>query len=137
MSGTGNWRYVDCVSAQGGKLAALEHVRRLFNVPRSRTVAAGDSGNDILMLDGEPPSGWSGSSLVLHAQLTGACWVQARTLRSWWATRSLRCWTGWCSSRRTGASCSRALSQQGASSRVWPVLGCSRCRQMDVSRQRR
>ena len=54
VSGTGDWRYVDCVSAQGGKLAALEHVRRLFNVPRSRAVAAGDSGNDILMLAGVP-----------------------------------------------------------------------------------
>ena len=52
VSGTGSWRYVDCVSAYGGKLNALEHVRRLFDVPQSRTVAAGDSGNDILMLAG-------------------------------------------------------------------------------------
>ena len=52
VSGTGAWRYVDCVSVHGGKLNALEHVRRLFNVPQSRTVAAGDSGNDILMLAG-------------------------------------------------------------------------------------
>ena len=52
VSGTGSWRYVDCVSAYGGKLNALEHVRRFFDVPQSRTVAAGDSGNDILMLAG-------------------------------------------------------------------------------------
>ena len=52
VSGTGPWRYVDCVSAYGGKLNALEHVRRLFDVPQKRTVAAGDSGNDILMLAG-------------------------------------------------------------------------------------
>jgi len=43
---------VDCVSSRGGKLQALERVRTLFSVPRGRCVAAGDSGNDILMLEG-------------------------------------------------------------------------------------
>jgi hypothetical protein len=43
---------VDCVSIRGGKLQALERVRTLFSVPRGRCVAAGDSGNDILMLEG-------------------------------------------------------------------------------------
>lgn len=55
VSGTGDWRYVDCVSIRGGKLEALERVRTLFSVPRDRCVAAGDSGNDILMLEGECP----------------------------------------------------------------------------------
>jgi hypothetical protein len=54
-SGTGGWRYVDCVAARGGKLEALEYVRALFGVPRARCAAAGDSGNDILMLEGAPP----------------------------------------------------------------------------------
>ena len=53
VSGTGDWRYVDCVSSRGGKLQALERVRTLFSVPKGRCVAAGDSGNDILMLEGE------------------------------------------------------------------------------------
>ena len=53
VSGIGDWRYVDCVSNQGGKLQALEYVRSLFNIPRSHCVSAGDSGNDILMLQGE------------------------------------------------------------------------------------
>ena len=52
VSGVGEWRYVDCVSHQGGKLQALEYVRALFNIPRSQCVSAGDSGNDILMLKG-------------------------------------------------------------------------------------
>ena len=51
-SGTGSGRYVDCVSIRGGKLEALERVRTLFGVPRDRCCAAGDSGNDILMLEG-------------------------------------------------------------------------------------
>lgn len=43
---------MDCVSIRGGKLQALERVRTLFSVPRGRCIAAGDSGNDILMLEG-------------------------------------------------------------------------------------
>ncbi len=43
---------MDCVAARAGKLQALERVRALFGVPRERCVAAGDSGNDILMLEG-------------------------------------------------------------------------------------
>ena len=52
VSGTGDWRYVDCVSAQGGKLQALEYVRTAFSIPRAQCLSAGDSGNDILMLKG-------------------------------------------------------------------------------------
>lgn len=52
-SGNGEWRYVDCVSIRAGKLEAMEYVRTLYGIPRSRCVAAGDSGNDILMLEGE------------------------------------------------------------------------------------
>ena len=63
VSGTGGWRYVDCVSSQAGKLQALERVRALFSVPRDRCVAAGDSGNDILMLEGKP------GLLCLHTPL--------------------------------------------------------------------
>eukprot|EP00873_Tetraselmis_striata_P021949 jgi/Tetstr1/442213/TSEL_030360.t1 len=52
-SGNGEWRYVDCVAIRAGKLEALEYVRTLYGVPKTRCVAAGDSGNDILMLEGE------------------------------------------------------------------------------------
>ncbi|KAK9810564.1 hypothetical protein WJX73_000994 [Symbiochloris irregularis] len=55
VSGAGDWRYVDCVSGQGGKLQALEHVRTMFSIPRSHCMSAGDSGNDILMLEGGNP----------------------------------------------------------------------------------
>ena len=52
-SGTGGWQYVDVVPRLAGKLESLEYVRRAFGVPTDRTVACGDSGNDILMLSGE------------------------------------------------------------------------------------
>jgi phosphoserine phosphatase len=52
VSGVGSWRYVDCVAIRAGKLQALEYVRQLYGVPLDRCVAAGDSGNDILMLEG-------------------------------------------------------------------------------------
>ena len=41
-------------AVKGGKLNALEYVRTLFGIPTDRCVAAGDSGNDILMLAGRP-----------------------------------------------------------------------------------
>jgi len=56
ISGNGDWRYVDVVSAQGGKLAALEYVRALFGIAAEQCVAAGDSGNDALMLGGANPA---------------------------------------------------------------------------------
>lgn len=56
VSGMGEWRYVDILSVHGGKMAAVEYVRRVFGIPRDRVVTAGDSGNDILMLEGENPA---------------------------------------------------------------------------------
>ena len=53
VSGVGGWRYVDVVAAGAGKLEALEYVRKLYRMPHERTVAAGDSGNDQLMLGGK------------------------------------------------------------------------------------
>lgn len=44
------------IAVRGGKLQALEYVRSLFGIPRNRCIAAGDSGNDILMLAGVPSS---------------------------------------------------------------------------------
>lgn len=55
VSGQGSWRYVDCVAIRAGKLEALEYVRLMYGVPLNRCVAAGDSGNDILMLEGASP----------------------------------------------------------------------------------
>jgi sucrose-6F-phosphate phosphohydrolase len=56
VSGMGDWRYVDCVSAGGGKLEALEWVRRRVGLPAEHCVACGDSGNDVLMLEGKNPA---------------------------------------------------------------------------------
>jgi sucrose-6F-phosphate phosphohydrolase len=51
-SGTGGWKYVDCVSNQAGKLESLEFVRNKLGFALEQTVACGDSGNDELMLSG-------------------------------------------------------------------------------------
>ena len=51
-SGTGGWQYVDVVSRRAGKLESLEYVRTAFRIDTARTVACGDSGNDIAMLGG-------------------------------------------------------------------------------------
>eukprot|EP00889_Picochlorum_renovo_P000383 jgi/Picre1/27413/NNA_000380.t1 len=51
-----DWRYLDCVSGNAGKHAALEHIRTMYAVALDRCVAAGDSGNDILMLEGPNPA---------------------------------------------------------------------------------
>lgn len=52
MSGVGDYRYVDCVAIRAGKQEALEYIRALFKIPLTHCMAAGDSGNDILMLEG-------------------------------------------------------------------------------------
>jgi hypothetical protein len=65
VSGTGDWRYVDVTSARAGKLAALEYVRQLYGVSQHRCVAAGDSGNDTLMLGGR--------NLAIGGQTGRAC----------------------------------------------------------------
>jgi sucrose-6F-phosphate phosphohydrolase len=56
ISGTMEWRYLDCVSGNAGKHAALEHLRSMYGIAVDRCVAAGDSGNDILMLEGANPA---------------------------------------------------------------------------------
>lgn len=55
-SGAGDWRYLDVVAEKGGKLEAIEWVRRLYGVPASRCMTAGDSFNDVEMFKGESPA---------------------------------------------------------------------------------
>ncbi|EFJ40325.1 hypothetical protein VOLCADRAFT_119992 [Volvox carteri f. nagariensis] len=55
-SGNGSHRYIDCVPVSAGKEKALQYVRKHFGVPEHLCVAAGDSGNDILMLEGDHPA---------------------------------------------------------------------------------
>jgi hypothetical protein len=66
-SGVGDWRYFDCVAFRAGKLEALEYVRTMYNVPHSRCVAAGDSCNDILMLEGR------NHAIVVNNAQVGLC----------------------------------------------------------------
>ena len=44
---------MDCVAVRGGKLEALEYIRSMYAIAADRCVAAGDSGNDTLMLMGK------------------------------------------------------------------------------------
>lgn len=55
-SGNGSHRYVDCVPRVAGKEKALQYLRDKFDIPDHYCVAAGDSGNDILMLEGNHPA---------------------------------------------------------------------------------
>lgn len=53
VSGSGDWRYVDILASRAGKFESLEYVRTsLFDFPTDRTLACGDSGNDLDMLQG-------------------------------------------------------------------------------------
>ncbi len=58
MSGAGSHRYLDCVPLSAGKEQALQYVRKMYGIPEHLCVAAGDSGNDILMLEGDHPGEW-------------------------------------------------------------------------------
>jgi HAD superfamily hydrolase (TIGR01484 family) len=44
---------MDLVPINAGKLEALNYVRQRYGFPVTSTVACGDSGNDILMLQGQ------------------------------------------------------------------------------------
>ena len=74
------------LAVKGGKLEALEYVRTLFSVPRERCVAAGDSGNDILMLEGMAvfPLVLNNSSVVHSVSVVHFCtYLQVRTRQLW------------------------------------------------------
>lgn len=53
LSGKGDWRFLDIVSINAGKLQALEFVRQKYGFAHDRTIACGDSGNDKDMLSGQ------------------------------------------------------------------------------------
>lgn len=74
VSGSGDWRYIDCVPSSAGKQEALEYVRSLFGISKRLCVAAGDSGNDILMLEGDHPS-----IVVGNAQPELMSWLNTQT----------------------------------------------------------
>jgi sucrose-6F-phosphate phosphohydrolase len=50
VSGKGDWRFVDLVPAEAGKLKALEYATETLGFAPHQTVACGDSGNDLDML---------------------------------------------------------------------------------------
>ncbi|KAL4445901.1 hypothetical protein ABPG77_009100 [Micractinium sp. CCAP 211/92] len=73
VSGSGAWRFVDLVPREAGKLQALEYARRKLGFAPEHTVAAGDSGNDIDMLEGQHKSIIVGNA---HPELLA--WADAR-----------------------------------------------------------
>jgi sucrose-6F-phosphate phosphohydrolase len=52
VSGAGEWHYIDVVPARAGKAQALEYARAALGFDAAATVACGDSGNDVDMLQG-------------------------------------------------------------------------------------
>jgi hypothetical protein len=46
----GEWRYLDCIAARAGKGRAMMYVASRYGIMPADVVAAGDSGNDLLML---------------------------------------------------------------------------------------
>ncbi|KAF8063648.1 SPP1 [Scenedesmus sp. PABB004] len=50
----GEWRYVDCISAHAGKGRAMAYLAARYGIALEDAVAAGDSGNDLLMLAALP-----------------------------------------------------------------------------------
>ena len=72
-SGTGGWQYVDVVSRRAGKLESLEYVREMLGFDHGSTVACGDSGNDILMMEGE-----NRAIVVGNAQEDLVRWAEAQ-----------------------------------------------------------
>lgn len=64
VSGKGEWRFVDLVPAAAGKLAALEYAAETLGFAPHQTVACGDSGNDLDMLQ-------SGGQKGHHAIVVG------------------------------------------------------------------
>jgi hypothetical protein len=69
ISGSGDYQYMDVLSIHGGKRNAMEYVRGIFGISPSRVVAAGDSGNDILMLEGDFPCTAGKTSVGCPARL--------------------------------------------------------------------
>jgi hydroxymethylpyrimidine pyrophosphatase-like HAD family hydrolase len=56
VSGMGEYLYLDVLSIRAGKRNAMDYVRKMFSISKERVVAAGDSGNDVLMLEGVRPT---------------------------------------------------------------------------------
>jgi len=52
-SGSGDWKYLDILPARGGKLESLDFLRQRLGFSRANTITAGDSGNDIAMMEGD------------------------------------------------------------------------------------
>mmetsp|Transcript_667 Transcript_667/g.1395 ORF Transcript_667/g.1395 Transcript_667/m.1395 type:complete len:417 (+) Transcript_667:100-1350(+) len=73
-SGQGDWRYLDIVPVGAGKLESLEYIRQQMGIPKERTVACGDSGNDIAMFEGE-----NLSIVVGNAQPDLVAWLEQYT----------------------------------------------------------
>jgi len=64
VSGNGDWRFVDLVPAAAGKHAALEYAAETLGFAPHQTIACGDSGNDLDMLQ-------SGGKNSHHAIVVG------------------------------------------------------------------
>jgi sucrose-phosphate synthase len=71
----GEWRYVDCIAKNAGKGRAMVYLASKFGVSLEDVVAAGDSGNDLLML-GRLPEGCHPAIVMSnsHPEVSGPAW---------------------------------------------------------------
>jgi hypothetical protein len=86
----GDWRYVDCISAHAGKGRAMLYVASRYGITVGDVVAAGDSGNDLLMLG--PVDGAYHPAIVMSNSHPEVCWGGSG--RGWEESRALWLWKG-------------------------------------------
>jgi sucrose-6F-phosphate phosphohydrolase len=65
VSGKGDWRFVDLVPIAAGKLAALQYAAETLGFEPHQTVACGDSGNDLDMLQSDGKKGQQHHAIVV------------------------------------------------------------------------
>lgn len=69
----GEWRYVDCIAKNAGKGRAMVYLASRFGISLEDVVAAGDSGNDLLML-GKLPEGYHPAIVMSNSHPEVRCW---------------------------------------------------------------
>jgi hydroxymethylpyrimidine pyrophosphatase-like HAD family hydrolase len=88
----GEWRYVDCIAKNAGKGRAMVYLASKFGVSLEDVVAAGDSGNDLLML-GRLPEGCHPAIVMSNSHPEVSACVRVYVLREATVWALVRRWT--------------------------------------------
>ncbi|KFM25353.1 Protein GrpE [Auxenochlorella protothecoides] len=86
-SGVGDWRFLDLVPMAAGKRQAMDFAAETLGFRHEDIVAAGDSGNDVDMLEGAPAA-----IVVANAQPDLLEWVERSRSPGVIRTRGSRAW---------------------------------------------